>query len=370
MKTMTQSCLKHLSQEESQWQDLMRIFLLIQVILGHMSAIALPSFSQLASDPTQNWLAIIFRLFFRFGAEAAFLFVFLSGFMVAGPLFACTRVGQVPSASNFFSKRLLRIFPISLGALILTVLLDSVSLLTPGGVEIYRTSYAYDMVEAFNWTNLIGNLLFLQPILVDSFGSNGPLWTLGYIFQYYILGWLFCKTFVTSKNIALILLVFLVTFMAAVRAEWAILFISWLSGGIARNVYVSKRQVVPFLLIGFLLFIVSNRVGTLISACISIVIGFFLTMSLRHLPVIRCLNKGSILRRVSNESYAIYAVHHPALMLIYAVGFLGSINTSLRFFLYVSVSLVFAVIVTKTLIIITIYLEKKLKEYINNFSKN
>ncbi len=334
---------------ESQWHDMLRLFLLLQVVFGHMGAVALPSAHQLATDVAQHWPSITFRLIWRFGPQAAFLFVFLSGFMVAGPLLTSTREGKAPSARAYFSKRLHRIVPISVCAVLLTALLDIVSRFSPGACVFYYNGYAYDMVAAFNWTNFIGNLLFLQPVLVDSFGSNGPLWTLGYIVQYYILGWILSKIYVSSRLLALIMLVLCLGLMANARAEWAVLFLSWLSGGVARHTHVSKRLFVPFLLLGCLLFVVSNIMDALASAASSIAIGFLLTMALRHLPAVRRLDMGGGLRRLSNESYAIYAVHHPVLMSIYAVVFLGAAGPNLRFFLYVAVSLVLTMVATITL---------------------
>ena len=334
---------------ESQWHDILRLFLLLQVVFGHMAAIALPNVSQLSSEFAENWPSIAFRLIWRFGAQAAFLFVFLSGFMVAGPLLASTRVGQVPCARTFFAKRLLRIVPVSVGAVLLTALLDTMSRLSPGAEALYRNSYAYDMVAAFSWTNFIGNVLFLQPVGVDSFGSNAPLWTLGYIVQYYILGWLLCKIYVSSRLLALIGMILFFVLMAYVHAEWAVLFIAWLSGGIARHSHVPKRLVVPFFLLGCVLFVMSNLAGALVAAASSVAIGFLLTMVIRHLPAVHHLPSGGWLRRLSNDSYAIYAVHHPVLISIYAVVFLGAAGPNFRFFLYVAVSLVMAMLTTLTL---------------------
>lgn len=346
MKWLSHARSTGLSQTESQWHDVFRLFLLIQVVFGHMAAIALPSVPQLAIDVVQNWPSLLFRLTWRFGSQAAFLFVFLSGFMVAGPLLESIRQGRVPLARNYFSKRLQRIVPISIGAVLITALLDTASLMSPGAEALYRSSQAYDMVEEFNWTNFIGNLLFLQPLVVDSFGSNGPLWTLGYIVQYYIVGWLLCRIYVTSRSLALIILALSLVLMAAVRVEWTVLFISWLTGGLARHIHVSKCLCLPFLLVGALLFILSNLANTTVSAASSIVIGFLLTLAVRHLPALTRLARGNWLRRLSNDSYAVYAFHYPVLMAVFSCIFSGSAGPNLRFFLYVVVSILMTILAT------------------------
>ena len=326
-----------LSEAESQWHDLLRIFLLMQVVFGHISGIALPTIPELWIDSEHNWPLIFFRIIWRFGAQAAYLFIFLSGFMVAGPLLANISKRQKFTAQEFFSRRLRRIFPIAAVAVFLTALLDTLARAFPGAEEFYHRSYAYDMFAAFNWVNFVGNLLFLQPIAVDSFGSNGPLWTLGYIVQYYVIGWILFSILKRNQLFAITSLLLTLTIMSAIDIEWSLLFLAWVAGGISRHLFIPKRLTSAFLLSGIIFLISSNIFH---SIALIIPSGFFLTVALHNSSAVPSILSGSWLRKISNDSYTIYATHHPVLMCIYAIVFSGAASTNLLFSLYFVIAFV------------------------------
>ncbi|WP_255731624.1 acyltransferase [Phaeobacter sp. B1627] len=324
---------------ESRAHDILRMFLLLQVILGHMAHIALPNMSQLFNDLEQTWPEVMFRLAWRFGPQAAFLFVFLSGFMVAGPLIEHMQQGRVPAARDFFKRRMLRIAPIAIGAILLTAGIDALSRLAPGAEALYRQGYAYDLVSTFTLQNFFGNLLFFQPIFVDSFGSNGPLWTLGYIVQYYILGWIFCWAFARIGPKAVIGLVAALVLMSLVRAEWAVLFIAWLAGGLTRGLGGRHSKVSRLCLIAAgVLFVLSNLLPPLMAAVASIPVGMLLAGGALPHVSLPSWSTPLWLRRLSNESYTIYAIHHPVLVSTYVLGFQGHAGQGQEFALYVATS--------------------------------
>lgn len=338
-----------LGRAESQWHDVLRLFLILQVVFGHIAAIALPSVPDLTADIAANWPYITYRFMWRFGSQSAFLFVFLSGFMVAGPLLAHLSNQSVPSAGEFFSKRLKRIAPIAICAVLLTAVLDWLSAMAPDGQDLYRHGYAYDMVATATWTNFFGNLVFLQPVFVPAFGSNGPLWTLGYIVQYYAIGWVLCRLYTSHRRVAWASLSMVLIAMTLVRPEWSVLFVTWIAGGFARHVKTPSRFRVAFFLLGIAVFVWSNLLDPLIAAGLSIATGFLLTQALMHGPELRWISSSAWLRGLSNNSYVIYAVHHAVLVSAYVVAFRGAVGADPRFFLYVGVSVV-AVLVASLLV--------------------
>ena len=327
-----------LSQGESQWHDFLRLLLLAQVVFGHMAAIALPNIPELSADMAKNWPYIAFRMIWRFGSQSAFLFVFLSGFMVAGPMMADALHGKMQSLREFSSRRLLRIAPVAVVAVFLTAVLDTVAHNVPGAVLFYEKGYAYDMAAAFNWPNFFGNLLFLQPVAVDSFGSNGPLWTLGYIVQYYLLGWLLCRFFQANRWLSFALLACALGTMWRVKPEWALLFVTWWVGGISRAASPGNRWSGWLLVPAFGLFVLSNLLAPLASAGLGIVVGVLFAMSFKSLPEFAHSVGLNSIRKISNNSYAVYAIHHPILMLVYSCMFVGAVHADARFFLYVLVA--------------------------------
>lgn len=70
-----------LGKHESLYHDLLRIMLIFQVIVGHVAAVTLPQMPVLLAEPVGNATEITLKLLTRYGPQAAYLFVFLSGYM-------------------------------------------------------------------------------------------------------------------------------------------------------------------------------------------------------------------------------------------------------------------------------------------------
>jgi len=81
-------------------------------------------------------------------------------------------------AADFLVRRFVRIYPVLLCALLLTLALDTVSLhFIPHN----------DRLRDLSLTTLVANLMALQGIAAPAFGSNGALWTLALEIQFYAL---------------------------------------------------------------------------------------------------------------------------------------------------------------------------------------
>lgn len=111
----------------------------------------------------------------RFGQEAVILFFLLSGFVIYTSLHNRTS----RSFRNYFVKRFRRIFPIFLTALLLSYLATS-----------YQKGYFVDP----QWSWLLGNLLMLQDYagvkpgaMFGTYFGNTPLWSLSYEWWYYMI---------------------------------------------------------------------------------------------------------------------------------------------------------------------------------------
>lgn len=308
-----------LGTEESVWHDLVRCLLIVQIVLGHLAAIALLSVPDLVSQGAGRTPEIAFRLVVRFGGQAAYLFVLLSGVMVGGGLIASIRDGSIPTAATFFRKRMSRILPISVLAVLLTGALDLLATGPLDKAEIYRHAYAYDMVAALNWPNFFGNLFFLQPVVTAAFGSNGPLWTLGYIVQFYVVGWVLARVWLKSPLIAAMMLLAVLACMATIKPEWSVLFVGWIVGALARFLPPMPKAAVGVLVFAVAIFIGSNVVPPLISAALSILVGVLIVLWVKSTSLNLPTKWSGGLRIISNETYAVYAVHHPTAMFIFAL---------------------------------------------------
>lgn len=335
----TAKSLQGVVQSESQWHDILRVFLLAQVVGGHLAGIALPSTPYLAEDISHNWLLLSFRLCTRFGAQSAYLFVFLSGYMVAGSLMNSVRHNKCVAGKAFLARRLRRTFPVACAGLLVTLVLDGSAHHFGNGADLYRHSYAYDMVATYSVEHFLGNLLFLQPTLIDSFGSNGPLWTLGYIVQFYVVGWLLQALCVHSRVLGAISLLLVLLGIGRVSTEWVILFCSWVIGGMARHVRCGRRTGLACLAVGTPIFFASNVATPVTSAALSPVIGVLVCLGLRHLPSVIGTDYAIVrFRELSKQNLIVYCVHHPILMWVYAVVFSGISRNTSRFIVFGLVS--------------------------------
>ncbi len=112
---------------------------------------------------------------FSFGQEAVMLFFLLSGYVISLSL-----LKRKYSFSEYFKHRFLRIYPILIFVVLISILLK----------------VSYTNID-FNFQNLILNLLMLQDIsalkpgtFADPFLGNSPLWSLSYEWWFYMIFYL------------------------------------------------------------------------------------------------------------------------------------------------------------------------------------
>ena len=113
------------------------------------------------------------------GSDAVIVFFVLSGFVIAHA--AETKDRGLP---GYLVSRLSRLYSVVLPALVLTVALDQIGRAVDP--EIYAGNWYQDSQPV--WRFLV-NLLFVNEIWFESVRpfSNGPYWSLGYEFWYYML---------------------------------------------------------------------------------------------------------------------------------------------------------------------------------------
>ncbi len=138
---------------------LLRFFLAFVVLSGHLSwyPAASGGFVETFDD---------------FGGKAAVLgFLLMSGFSIAASL--------EREEKGFYLRRLLRIYPLYLGAVALSLLVEAA---THGHVQIGGFS-----IEGEKYSAALGNLFFLQAFFVRPLQFDGPLWSLAIEVFYYLL---------------------------------------------------------------------------------------------------------------------------------------------------------------------------------------
>lgn len=164
--------------------DGMRALAAMAVLVSHERNI-------LFLDPTAG-LSAPWKLFYfvtGFGHQAVMIFFVLSGYWIAKTVARRGAEGGF-AWPDYAIDRLSRLWIVLVPALLLGGLLDGVGrygTAAPLYLGLQGTnSLTVDVGARLSLTAFAGNLAFLQGLLVEPFGSNGPLWSLAAEFWYYL----------------------------------------------------------------------------------------------------------------------------------------------------------------------------------------
>ena len=173
--------------------DLLRGCAALLVLAGHLRAYVFQNFAEASSAGEASGLLVkAFYFVTSLGHQAVIVFFALSGFLVGGKALDDILARRF-SWPRYLLRRLTRLWIVIIPALLLTLILDRVALgLGAAGYdgrfyEIYASGPRADAPISHSLLTWVGNLAFLQTILVPCFGSNGPLWSLANEFWYYVV---------------------------------------------------------------------------------------------------------------------------------------------------------------------------------------
>lgn len=321
------------STRNSEILEFVKIMLMVQVLIGHLVAINYPVIPKLALESS---LIYFYKFFFRLGPESAFIFVFLSGFLVGGSLLN-TYMSKVKfSYSNFITKKLWRLFPTILVAVLVTFILDY------SAKHIFDFSYNFPLLSIdevggnLSIDYILGTLLSLQPVFISPLGTNGPLWTLGYIVNFYVFGLLTLFVFQrVGIKTSFLLYVGFVILLGCINIEWMLCFLLWCLGALLRCYRVEYFNNRLFIIVFFMCILVSN----ILKGSVSIVVcGVACVFLIELVKSSNELGFPVILQRITHflspNTFLIYALHLPICFFIYAAFFSGLKQTG-SFELYI-----------------------------------
>jgi peptidoglycan/LPS O-acetylase OafA/YrhL len=166
--------------------DLMRGLAALLVLLGHWRNLVFVDFPKVASH------RLLLSLPYAITSaqhQAVIIFFVLSGYLIAGSVHrSFARDGW--NWTNYLIHRLVRLWIVLIPGLLLCLLWD----LTGTALHLAPTLYSGQVLNGFIADVsprlapqiFLGNLFFLQNILVPAFGSDGPLWSLANEFWYYL----------------------------------------------------------------------------------------------------------------------------------------------------------------------------------------
>lgn len=169
--------------DAARWMDALRAVLALTVAFAHAWVMIVADY-----QPGDGWAGRPFYLLAGYAHPAVILFFVLSGFWIAKSVAALDRRGW--SWRTYLIDRLSRLGIVIVPALAIGGALDMT------GLYALRTATHLDLTGVWFFTHhlsdalslpvLLGNLAFLQQIIVPPFGTNGPLWSVAFEFWYYV----------------------------------------------------------------------------------------------------------------------------------------------------------------------------------------
>ena len=208
--------------------DIARSVAAIAVVLLHAKIYALGSSSVTTFD------GVLYAIT-GCGTQAVFWFFVISGYLVGGTVIRdVIRLGKI-DFRRYFINRFSRLYVVLIPALALGGVLDYIRNETWG----LNSHAGFETVASLTGETLLGNILFLQTLMVPPFGSNWALWSLANEFWYYIVFPLLLAPLMIRKSGASRVMLFglgvlLLLFLSIRNFSVVWLFSLWCLGAVAR----------------------------------------------------------------------------------------------------------------------------------------
>lgn len=167
--------------------DLIRGLAAIAVCLEHWRNILFVDYAQIHSHRLAFAIPYVLT---SGGHQAVVIFFVLSGFLIGGTVRRSISEDRW-TWRQYLTHRMVRLWLVLIPALLLGMLLDVSGIHLNFAPALYQghvhNSVVEDVTRRLTAKTLLGNVVFLQTILVRTFGSNGPLWSLANEFWYYLM---------------------------------------------------------------------------------------------------------------------------------------------------------------------------------------
>jgi len=308
------------------WLDLIRVLAALAVFMQHLRTLLFKNYWE---GPT-SFFKKIFYFLTGFSHEAVIVFFVLSGFLITGSIVNARKKAKF-SVLNYGLDRLVRLWIVLIPGLVLTLIVDRMGIHWFGTYPAYLGTIQYtgniDVAANLNGPTFFGNIFFLQGILVNTFGSNTPLWSLTNEFWYYVL-FPIIYFIIYQKKIWISISLFILTFTIFLFIGQDILqyFLVWLIGSalffVKENLPAPSVRFKQILLIcGIIAFAVcfyelriSGRLDWMkdvLSGLITVVLCYVGLYSRMRSKLI-----SRIVSFFSGMSYSLYVIHLPLALFI------------------------------------------------------
>ena len=253
------------------------------------------------------------------GHHSVMILFVVSGFLIGRAAFqSVSRGGQ--RIFDYGIDRLTRIYVVLIPALIIGFVSDQILLNVYAGTE-------FDYVrERISVLSFLGNILGLQTIVVPTFGSNGPLWSLACELWYYFLFPAFLiALFGKSLRGRLIGLVGFLAALSIVSGDILHYAIIWCLGVAC---WLPNRALIPkwlgWSLLALFLASANNEILWANGWGFPHIAGTALTVALiinshRHDRAAKRDKHGAISKFFAKFTYSLYLYHYPPLMIVLAL---------------------------------------------------
>jgi peptidoglycan/LPS O-acetylase OafA/YrhL len=310
--------------------DAVRSLAALVVFVGHARGFFFSSGIGTAAGPQTAFQATVPTT--TWGHQAVIVFFVLSGFLVGGGVLRSIAKGSW-SWRQYAIHRMCRLWVVLIPALLLGFGLDHFgSTYLAGHNTIYAVPAGQIQImpglgAGLGWNVFLGNLAFLQPILVPTYGSNVALWSLAYEFWYYVLFPLATLAILgdSSKRRRATYAVLFFAILLFVGPKISGYFLIWGVGVVAAKIpraipYRWRRMATLGALTQFLAINVILRKTTALQLGLSdalLAVSFFalLYCLLNHRAPLADGAYKSIAQFLSKMSYTLYLTHYPALAL-------------------------------------------------------
>jgi peptidoglycan/LPS O-acetylase OafA/YrhL len=321
---------RKLSAAASDSLDVIRATAACAVMFGHLRTLFFVDFQHLQSKSFP--LEVLYFLA-GFGHQAVIVFFVLSGFLISSTVIRSQVLGKW-SWRNYAINRATRLYVVLVPGLLLGLFWDRLGswLFAAKGIYAHPLSDLGSAVPLNNLTlgTLLGNLLFLQTILCQTFGSNGPLWSLSNEFWYYVLFPIALGAglaWVRRRLRMAIPLTCLAVFIGIFLGRGIMVgFLVWLAGCGLVFLYSRVQVRSSYAALGMLCFFSLFAGGTLAVARIlqwdpvlsDLEVGFVFTLFLFALLQFEVRDYSSryskVAHRFAGFSYSLYVLHFPFLL--------------------------------------------------------
>jgi len=161
--------------------DVFRWLAALAVVLTHLNDQMFLSLQQTPAE-NQTLAFMAWKFISASGNEAVIVFFVISGYLVGGAALAeFLKTGDL-QLSRYLLRRGARLYTVLIPALVIGAALDISGSRLSGGSSVYADTLHHLSVSGF-----LGNLVFLQTLFVETFGSNDALWSLTNEFFYYLM---------------------------------------------------------------------------------------------------------------------------------------------------------------------------------------